>query len=572
MGKQGEQAWQSYKGSKAREQAARYESLPPDKLHAWLNDVLPERPSTILDVGAGSGRDAAWLASLDHEVVAAEPSDDMRTEAKRLHPEGRIHWVDSHLPGLDAVYRLGLTFDFILLSAVWMHVAPSERQRAFRKLLGLLRPGGTLAMTLRHGPSEPDRQMHPVTAEEINRLAKSHGAMVVHEKAAQDGQDRADVTWTQMALRLPDDGTGALPLLRHVILNDQKTATYKLGLLRSVARAADSAQGMARSASDEAVSVPLGLIALIWLRLYKPLLDNNLPQSPSNLDGTRALGFAKQGFQAIGHLSSLDLRPGATFSGQTAQALHQALKEAAATIEKMPAHYMTWPDSDIPILSARRGRPGNAPTNLQLDESYLRRFGEIQVPLHLWRALARYDAWIEPALVNEWERLMFVYAERQERGLDRETLAQALRWSDPERNVADARRLALPLLEQRRLYCVWSGKRLSADRLDIDHCLPWSAWPCEDLWNLMPSDRTVNQRQKREKLPAADRLAQAGDTIIDWWQQAYIESGESISARFFTEATSSLPVDETGNDPAIVFSGLSAKRLALKADQQIREW
>src|SRR6476620_12488576 len=30
------------------------------------------------------------------------------------------------------------------------------------------------------------------------------------------------------------DGTTALPLLRHVILNDQKSATYKLGLLRAI--------------------------------------------------------------------------------------------------------------------------------------------------------------------------------------------------------------------------------------------------------------------------------------------------------------------------------------------------
>ena len=38
---------------------------------------------------------------------------------------------------------------------------------------------------------------------------------------------------------MADDGTGALPLLRHVILNDAKSATYKLGLLRALCRAAE---------------------------------------------------------------------------------------------------------------------------------------------------------------------------------------------------------------------------------------------------------------------------------------------------------------------------------------------
>ena len=39
-----------------------------------------------------------------------------------------------------------------------------------------------------------------------------------------------------MAIRLPGNGTGALPLLRHVIMNDDKSSTYKLALLRSARR------------------------------------------------------------------------------------------------------------------------------------------------------------------------------------------------------------------------------------------------------------------------------------------------------------------------------------------------
>jgi hypothetical protein len=56
---------------------------------------------------------------------------------------------------------------------------------------------------------------------------------------------RPEVTWTGVALRLPDDGAGALPLLRHVILNDQKSATHRLGLVRALCRAADGQAGLA---------------------------------------------------------------------------------------------------------------------------------------------------------------------------------------------------------------------------------------------------------------------------------------------------------------------------------------
>jgi hypothetical protein len=67
---------------------------------------------------------------------------------------------------------------------------------------------------------------------------------------------------------MPDDGTGALPLLRHIILRDDKAATYKLGLLRSLCRIADGWAGMTRETEDGHVALPLGLVGLTWLRRW----------------------------------------------------------------------------------------------------------------------------------------------------------------------------------------------------------------------------------------------------------------------------------------------------------------
>jgi protein-L-isoaspartate O-methyltransferase len=55
--------------------AERHESLAPEKVNAWLETLLPSQPALALDVGAGSGRDAAWLLSLGHQVIAVEPSE-----------------------------------------------------------------------------------------------------------------------------------------------------------------------------------------------------------------------------------------------------------------------------------------------------------------------------------------------------------------------------------------------------------------------------------------------------------------------------------------------------------------
>ena len=137
--------------------AARYEEVAVEAVHGWLVDLLPPCPAMVLDVGAGSGRDAAWFAAKGYEVVAVEPSTSMRSVAAHFHPEASVQWIDDRLPKLEVIGLSGLSFEVILLSAVWMHIPARKRPRAFRKLVALLKPGGILAMTLRHGPADQER-------------------------------------------------------------------------------------------------------------------------------------------------------------------------------------------------------------------------------------------------------------------------------------------------------------------------------------------------------------------------------------------------------------------------------
>ncbi|MBF0326654.1 MAG: hypothetical protein HQL42_16495 [Alphaproteobacteria bacterium] len=164
------------------------------------------------------------------------------------------------------------------------------------------------------------------------------------------------------------------------------------------------------------------------------------------------------------------------------------------------------------------------------------------------------------------------YADGQGRVLDPGTVARAMEWAEPAREVGFARRIALGLLEAGPLHCVWTGTRLSVRSLDVDHCMPWSAWPCEDLWNLMPADRSVNQRLKRDRLPSAGALAAARDGIVAWWEAAYVRRNAAVSSRFFAEACSSLPIPPTDAELDGVFDGVAARRMSLHADQQIAEW
>jgi SAM-dependent methyltransferase len=555
----------------AAEVSSRYEAAAPEALHAWLIDMLPRPPALILDVGAGTGRDAAWLAARGYDVVAAEPSEAMRAEAKRLHPAASIRWVADALPDLSETLRLGLAFDLILLSAVWMHVPPGDRDRAFRKLVNLVKPGGLIVITLRMRPEKPERGMHPALPTEIERLAREHRAFVERLSESPDQLGRADVQWTQLAVRLPDDGTGALPLLRHIILNDDKSSTYKLALLRTICRIADGAAGYAREANDNHVAIPLGLAGLYWIRLFKPLLAADLPQTPRNRHD-EGLGFVKEGFRGLADISHNDLHIGMSFAGDRAAALHSAVRDACDTITRMPAHYTVYPNGG-PIFPATRVRNVSRPHQLRLDEAYALSFGELFIPRHLWRALQRFDVWIEPALTSEWSRLMNSYAERQGRSLDNSIIGRVLTWSDPTRDVRIAKQQALRLIERSDLHCVWTGSVLSTQNLDIDHCFPWAAWPCDDLWNLVPTRRSVNN-QKRDRLPSNAVLQSAHDRILAWWNNAYLQAGNpSLAERFRIEVRASLPtVKQVEFRLDDLFAALTVQRLRIKHDQQVPEW
>ena len=146
-----------------------------------------------------------------------------------------------------------------------------------------------------------------------------------------------------------------------------------------------------------------------------------------------------------------------------------------------------------------------------------------------------------------------------------------LRWLDPERDTRLARMVTLHRLELgETVRCVWTGSRLKRDTFDIDHCLPWTAWPCGDLWNLMPAATTVNRNEKRERLPAPVVLQAAQNNIKEWWRQAW-EADSALSHKFRREAAAALPL-HGGGDIDDIFAGLEWRRMRLRQDQQVQEW
>lgn len=179
----------------------RYESRDAAGIHAPWVHLFPAPPARILDIGAGTGRDAAWLASLGHRVLAVEPTDALRTGAAKLHPDPDITWIDDILPGLTVTRALGETFDLILMHAVWMHLTEAERIEGMTNVASLLAPGGRIAMSLRHGEVPEGRRMFDVTGAETIALAAEHRLSNLMQDRADSiqAENRAkQIEWTKL--------------------------------------------------------------------------------------------------------------------------------------------------------------------------------------------------------------------------------------------------------------------------------------------------------------------------------------------------------------------------------------
>lgn len=179
----------------------RYEAMTFAQVHASVLHLLPPAPARVIDIGAGSGRDAAHLASLGHDVLAVEPTDALREPGRKLHPSGRITWLADSLPGLNSVRARKQAFDLIMMTAVWMHLDEAEREEAMPNVASLARPGGRIFMAVRHGPVPKGRRMFEIPAEDIIEQAKAQKlGLLFHEDSAsiQATNQAMGVAWTRL--------------------------------------------------------------------------------------------------------------------------------------------------------------------------------------------------------------------------------------------------------------------------------------------------------------------------------------------------------------------------------------
>ena len=177
----------------------RFEAISSEKLYRPVEEVLPKQPATVLDIGAGTGRDAAWFASKGATVVAVEPVDQLRETGRSIHRRSNIEWINDALPLLTKTLARKTRSELIVLSGVWQHLDRAMRECAMPNLRKLTQLSGTLIISVRHGPGAPSRPVFPADVEHTISLARREKFALRFQTMApsiQNANRDAGVTWT----------------------------------------------------------------------------------------------------------------------------------------------------------------------------------------------------------------------------------------------------------------------------------------------------------------------------------------------------------------------------------------
>jgi len=283
----------------AEEVARRYESVPGG-ISDFFRFVFAPGDS-VLEIGSGSGRDAARLLALGVHVHAVEPSAGLRHRAAALHPELSGRLFEGKLPS-DLPPSVAGPYDGVILSAVIMHIPDAELFDAALAVSERLKDGGKLLLStpLERGDTpagsdrdESGRLMILRPASQVRLLFERLGFVLKSEWTSADAAGRSDVLWVTMHFQYSRGTARPIDRIESILNADKKVATYKLALIRALCDMALTAHARARWEPDGRVSVPITDLAERWVLFYWPLVDSRefIPQINGESTGGKPIAF-----------------------------------------------------------------------------------------------------------------------------------------------------------------------------------------------------------------------------------------------------------------------------------------
>jgi SAM-dependent methyltransferase len=510
-----------YYQANAEEVASRYEAAS-----GGVSTLFPfvfKPGQRVLEMGAGSGRDAAALLQLGVDVLAVEPADAMRGRAAALHPELAARLLAGELPDSLPAKADG-PFDGILLCAVLMHIPENELFDTALALRERLKDGGSLLLSTAVQrddlPPNADRDaagrlMLIRPASRVRLLFERLGFQLMSEWATSDAAGRAGVLWSTMHFTYSRTTSRAMDRIESILNADRKVATYKLALVRALCDIALTSYACARWEPDGQVSVPVAELARRWVLYYWPLVASRgfVPQIGGEEHGAHPIAFRSSLGELAGHYS----RQG----GLKAFARDLEGRCLGAGAQKLYDKTISVVSRTIVVGPVTYAGGARGVREFEYDPAARR----VHVPADLWRELTLMGHWIRDAVILRWaDMTVRLTGNALGRGAVLDLLMQPL---DPARSDQDVRAFYARRRDTEGLRCIWTGTGLTGD-FEVDHAIPFALWQDSSLWNLFPAATRVNNT-KRDMLPGRDLLAKRSGDIVDTWRDLSAAFGKRFA-------------------------------------------
>jgi 2-polyprenyl-3-methyl-5-hydroxy-6-metoxy-1,4-benzoquinol methylase len=110
---------------------------------SFAAEVAGLSPGSALDLGAGEGRNAIWLAQQGWTATAVDFSDVALAKARQLAEASGVE-VDTVVADITTYTPTAGAYDLVVV--IYLHLPASERTQVHRRAAAALAPGGTLVV------------------------------------------------------------------------------------------------------------------------------------------------------------------------------------------------------------------------------------------------------------------------------------------------------------------------------------------------------------------------------------------------------------------------------------------
>ncbi|MGB5990291.1 MAG: HNH endonuclease domain-containing protein [Marinifilaceae bacterium] len=366
----------------------------------------------------------------------------------------------------------------------------------------------------------------------------------------------------------------ALKELTHIINKDKKTATYKFALIRGVIESIHKYDHYCQI-KDKKVSLPLGLMTLLWIKYYYPILSYkiNIPQTtnPKLSFNDELKEVIKHYDKAIGYHDLIKQLNKGNCPESIADKIIALVKKINSTISRYPMQLIgesVGRQGEIFVYNEDRDYRKLNKNNLSIN-TIIKYCGTYTIDIDYYDTYKLLGAFIngENAIVFQW--IDFSYRLMKDTSINKSELFSIINtYDETKRTTTEATKFFTTNINKNEIKCIWSGKTISKD-LNIDHIIPFSLWGNNDLWNLLPSKAKVNG-SKRDRIPKSSLLNKQKHEILKYWKLLHSHYPD----RFTNEITHALcgEISEDKNLFEQSFDGLKAKCEFLISEQGYDSW